>query len=467
MDLRGYLSIMRKRWLSIAIIALLGVGLGALASFTTTKSYTATAQAFIALSSAGTSGRNDALQGAQFAAERVKSYTLIVDSPDVLDPVIKELNLPYTTAQLAGMVSASNPPLTVLIDVSAVDVLPERAAQIATAVTVQLAKLVEQLEKTAWNVRPPVKVSLTNPAEAPGSPSAPKPARNLMFGFVVGLGLGLAWAVVRHNMDTTVKTLPEIEEITGIPALALILFDPKAKDRPLIATDPKSIAAEGYRTLRTNLSFLNVDSPPKAITITSTEPGDGKSTTVCNLAIMLAHAGHSVCLVEADLRRPGVATYIGLESAIGLTDVLTRQQSLESALTPWGRGLFEVLLSGPIPPNPSELLASGNMDALVRDLRDRFDYVILDAPPLLAVSDAAIVSACTDGAIIVTRYGKTTRDGLLASVESLKKVNAQLLGTVLNAVPAKKGGIYGGYGYNYGYSNQGSADVPATQGGNG
>lgn len=450
MGLRGYVLVVRKHWLSIAVFAVLGTAIAALLTLTAPKSYTATAQNFIALSAAPSD--SSVLTGAQFAAQRVKSYTEIVSSPDVLQPVIQELALLNSSTSLASKISVTNPPGTVLLLVSAVDGAPERAAAIANAVSIQLGRVIEKLETPTAQSIPPVKVTLTEPAIPPGVPSSPKNRNNILLGFLVGLGLGVAWAFVRNALDNTVKSPNELDEIAQAPSLGAVLFDANAKNQVLSALDTKAVQSEGYRTIRTNLQFVNVDNPVRALVVTSAAPGDGKTTVACNLAIALAQTGQKVCLVESDLRRPRVMEYLQLAAGPGLTEVLAGQLNLENALQSWGRGMLSVLPPGAIPPNPSEILGSHQMAQVVASLKSSFDMVILDTPPLLAVSDASVLASQTDGAVVVVRYGKSSRDSVRNAVGALEQINAKVLGTVLNAVPVKRGGGYGyGFGYGYGY----------------
>jgi capsular exopolysaccharide synthesis family protein len=202
--------------------------------------------------------------------------------------------------------------------------------------------------------------------------------------------------------------------------------------------------------VRTNLQFVDVDHPIKLIVVTSSIAAEGKSTTATNLAVVFAETGSRVLLIEADLRRPRVSDYLGLERAVGLTNVLAGQVSIDEVLQRWGTDGLTVLPCGSIPPNPSELLGSQNMVDLLTGLRQRFDTIIIDTPPLLPVTDAAVASVLADGVVVVVRYGRTNRAQLAAAVRSLESVDARVLGCVLNMQPAKQAegrGRYDGYGY--------------------
>jgi len=455
-------SAVRRRWLSVLGITLVVMLASAAYTFSATKVYTASTQNFVALTGESADGTSP-LSGAQFAAQRVKSYTEIVSSPEVLEPVIQELNLPYTSQQLAEKVSATNPPATVLLLVNANGSNAVVSAEIANAVSVQLGRTIEALETPTTTSTSPVKVTLTDPATPPGAPSSPQTRINLALGLMLGLGLGIAWALLRETLDTTVSTPTELEQLTQAPSLGAVVLMDDNQNRALAALDATSVNSEGYRTIRANLQFVSVDDPLRAIVVTSAEQADGKSTLACNLAIALAQSGKSVCLVEADLRRPRIAEYFDIDGSIGLTDVLAGQRTLDDVIQPWGRGLLSVLPPGSIPPNPSELLGSHQLQTVLDDLKARFDVIILNSSPLLAVSDAAILAAQADGAILVVRHGKTSKDDVLRAVAGLEQVNARLLGTVLNAVPAKRHyGYNAGYGYGYGYG-QTKADRKAKK----
>lgn len=474
MELEQYLRILRKRWLSIAIITALGVALATAYSLMSTKIYQASAQNFVAIGGTSTNAQNSMVySGSSFALQRVKSYVEIVDSPEVLAPVLDATGVDMTVQQLAANVSATNPPQTVLLRVTVQDTNPAQARELANAVATSFARQIEVLETPPGATEPPVKVTVTAPASLPTAPISPNTRVNIALGLLLGLGAGVAYALLREQLDTTVKSETDLASISNRTNLAMLLFDPDSTTNPLIALNQQSIRSEGFRTLRTNLQYVDVDNPPRAVVITSSVPNEGKTTTSCNLAITLAQAGNKVCLVEADLRRPKLADYLGLEGGIGLVDVLTGRDQLEDVMISWQRGLVTVIPSGPIPPNPSEILASQQMAHVLDELKASFDVIVIDAPPLLPVTDAAIVAGRADGAILVTRFGKTTREQLRKATEVLDNVGARLLGTVLNFVPTKGSGYgyggygYGGYGYGYGYGHNESkpttveADVPS------
>ncbi|MBI3687721.1 MAG: polysaccharide biosynthesis tyrosine autokinase [Actinobacteria bacterium] len=452
MEIRGYLRLLRRRWFVVVGLAVAGL-IGAIGvTLTATPVYQAKTEAFISLHD-GTSVA-DAYQGGQFSMQRVKSYAQVVTSPAVTGPVVAELRLDLTPEQLARRITANAPLDTVLIDIAVKDPSPERAQQIATAVGTTFSAVVAQLEAPNDKVASPVTVTIVRPAALPTTPVSPRRAVNLTLGLLIGLALGVGVAMLRESLDTSVKSDTDLAELTGSAALGVVGFDREAAKQPLVSLkETRSPRAEHYRSLRTNLRYADVDTPPRVVVVTSSVSLEGKSVTACNLALSLAGAGARTVLLEGDLRRPSVADYLGLEGAVGVTDVLVGRVQLADALQPWGdAGLpLQVLPSGALPPNPSELLGSANMLQLLTQLRERADFVIVDAPPLLAVTDAAILTKAADGALLVVRHGKTPRDQVRRALDALGNVDAKVLGTVLNMVPVTghSGGRYGHYGYGY------------------
>jgi non-specific protein-tyrosine kinase len=454
-DLRDYLNVLRKRWHVILLATLVCVGAAGAMAFMQKPTYQANAQLFVSVNEPG--DQSQVYQQGLAAAQRVKSYADIVDSPQVTDAVQNQLHLGLTSGQIAAEVTADNPLDTVLLNLHVRDTDPARAAAIANAVADQFGKLVNDLETPQGSATSPVKVSTVQKASVPAAPVAPNKKVDVALGLLLGLALGIGIAVLLDVLDTSVKSAEDLEAISESAVLGVIGFDSDAGKSPLIVqTDPHSPRAEAFRQLRTNLQFVDIDHPVKSIVITSSIPQEGKSTTTANLAITLAQAGLKVVLVEADLRRPKLMQYLGVEGAVGVTSVLIGRVSLDDALQPWGNGSLMVLPSGPTPPNPSELLGSQGMADLITALEQRADIVLVDAPPLLPVTDAAVLAKICDGALLIVRHGVTTREQVTRAAESLRVVDAHLIGNVLNMAPAKGPDAYG-YGYAYRYTSTTSA----------
>jgi capsular exopolysaccharide synthesis family protein len=275
----------------------------------------------------------------------------------------------------------------------------------------------------------------------------------------------LGFAVLRETLDTRIRNEHDVESVTDVSILGGIVFDPKAAERPLIVhVDPRSPRAESFRSLRTNLQFLDVGRADRSFVVTSAVPSEGKSTTAANLAIALADSGASVLLIDADLRRPKMAQYMGIEGGAGLTDVLIGRAEVADVIQPWGRAKLFVLPAGRIPPNPSELLGSARMMHFIGEFNKNYDVVIYDTPPLLPVTDAAILAKSVGGALVVVSAGRTHKNQLRGAIAALANVEASISGLVLTMLPAKGPDAYGygrygsAYGYGYGYTDSDAVD---------
>jgi capsular exopolysaccharide synthesis family protein len=461
-DLRDYARTLRKRWALVVLCTLLALGAAAAATLLATKMYTSSTQLFVS-SRDQTGAISDAYQGGLFAQQRIKSYAQVADSRGVTDVVAQKLGI--APSALVGRVSAEAPLDTVLLNITATDRNPAQARRIAAAVASQVTTRVPELETPSGSSSAPVKITVIKAASLPDVPSSPRPKVNLALGLLIGLALGVGAAVLRETLDTTIKGKDDLQQLTGATPLGIIAEDPDVAKRPLVVqVEAQSPRAETFRQLRTNLQFVDVDRPLKTVVVTSASAEEGKSTTACNLAITLAQAGVRTILVEADLRRPRVADYMGLEGAVGLTSVLTGLATLDEALQPWGRNAMWVLASGPLPPNPSEILGSHQMSELLKTLEDRADVIVFDSPPLLPVTDAAVLARHADGAVLVVRHGRTRREQVTRALEALQGVDAKLLGTILNRAPVK-GPDADNYGYGPGYysTRPGRGQAPGTR----
>lgn len=463
MELRDYIRVLRKNWLLIVVITLIGVGAAAAYSLTRTPLYESTSKVFV--SAQGTSSVAELQQGNTFTQARVSTYVSLVSTQTVLVPVIGELELNTSSEELAEKVSASAALNTLIINITVSDSDPVLAAELADAIAESLAVTVEAIERPAGSEVSPVRLTQVQQAQVASAPASPNVPVNLALGLLVGLALSVGIAVLREVLDTRVRNERDVREITESPILGGIAFDPKAKERPLIVQeDPRSPRAESFRALRTNLQFIDLDGR-KSFVVTSSIQSEGKSTTAANLAVAMADAGLKVMLVDADMRRPKLATYLDLEGGAGLSDVLAGRAQLADVVQRWGRQTLYVLLAGTVPPNPSELLGSKAMTQLIGDLESAFDVVLFDMPPLLPVTDAAVVAKAAGGAIVVVGVGRTTRHQLEGAIVSLEQAGAKVAGLVLSMIPTKGPDSYG-YG-RYGYGHYGYGYTAEPQGGRG
>lgn len=463
MELTDYIRILRKNWVIIVVATLLGLGIAGAWSLTRTPQYEAQSTVFVSTQSGSTI--QDLQQGSNFTQSRVQTYTNLVTTPIVMNPVIAELDLGMTASELSAQVEASAALNTTLITITVTGADPVQAADVANALGASLKSTVERLETPNGTDTSPVRVERVKDALPPLKPSSPNVPLNLALGALVGLALGIGVAVLRAVLDTRIRTPRDVEQVTDRPLIGAIAFDPKAKERPLIVhADPLSPRSESFRAMRTNLQFLETDGRSSYV-ITSSVPSEGKSTTTINLAIALADAGKRVALLDTDLRKPKVAEYLGIEGGAGLTDVLIGRARLSDVMLPWGNRSLYVLPAGKIPPNPSELLGSKSMRQLLEALERDVDIVLCDAPPLLPVTDAAILANATSGAILVVSAGRTNRHQLSGAVDALNTAGAHIAGVAMTMVPTRGPDSYAyGYGYgSYGYGYAQAQDKPAKK----
>jgi receptor protein-tyrosine kinase len=448
-ELRDYLKVVRRRWRVIVTSMLVVVAIAAIVTFRTTPEYQSSSRLFVSTTEQSTS---DAYQGGLFSIQRVSSYADLVNGQELAKRVIDDLKLNMEPAELSKEISATVVPDTVILEISATDPDPRRAQTICRTVAQELSEFVSDLETPPGQTNAPIKASIVDSANLPETPISPQPLRNLGLALVLGLLLGVGLAVIRELLDTTVKGHDDISQITDTPVLGGILFDSDAPKQPLLTDlSPHSPRVEAFRILRTNLQFVDVDRKMKVFVVTSSVPGEGKTSTASNTALALQTAGQRTLLIDGDMRRPQLAKLFSLEGTVGLTSILLGRISLDEAVQEHRPSGLSVLTSGTLPPNPAELLQSDAMRHLLIEARVEYDMIVIDAPPLLPVTDAALIASQADGAVVVVRQGKTTRDQFRHSIERLNAVGARALGVTLNMVAVRGRKGYG-YGYGYGYA---------------
>lgn len=442
-----FFQLLRDHWKLIAAVTVLaGLGSAALTARMTPR-YGSSVTFYV---SAQTNQTDPAMaySGALLSQQAVQSYADLLTGPRLASSVISYLRLPMTPAKLAAEISARPIPQTVLLTATVTDTSPQRAQMLATAVGIRFVRLVSVLERPPGQKHPTVRVTVVAPATLSSIPVSPNRVRNVGLALALGLLVGIAFAAARRSLDTSIKSTDQLAALTaGGPVLGTVPFDSAARKQPLVADDdPLGRRLEAYRKVRTNLQFIDIDVPHKALLFTSCLVEEGKSSTVCNLAITAARFGTRVIVVEADLRRPRATGYLGLPNGVGVTDVLVGRVELGEAIQTWGADLFDVLASGPTPPNPSDLLGSQRMSQLIEQLRGSYDLVLVDAPPVLPFADAVATAPACDGAILIVRYGKARVAQLQQAREALVAVGSPILGSVLNMTPARQHPEYG-YGY--------------------
>ncbi|MFT4135460.1 polysaccharide biosynthesis tyrosine autokinase [Microbacterium sp.] len=473
MDVAQYLRVFRAHWLGIVLLTLAGVVLAYGWALLQPQVYSADSTAIVRAKAVDESEIGMVSVANSIAAGRVKTYAEIGTSRSVAQRVIDELGLHTTPDVLIQSVTITNPLETVSLHVTANGDSPRSARDIAEAWVEAMALEVNQLESGDQNVQGVTYLTPLDSARLPSSPSSPNVRLALAIGGLLGLAAGIAYGLLRYTLDRRIRSVEGVEKATGVAVVGTIplekTFTAESRLIPFEGGNATGSAnahlfgvAEALRELRTNIQFMDVDHPPRVIVVTSPLPGDGKSTTASNLAITLAAAGQHTILIDGDLRRPMISTIFGLVEGAGLTDVLAGRAELADVAQPVGRDRNLVVVSaGKIPPNPSEVLGSERMRELLAALAEQAT-VIVDAPPLIPVTDAAILANRADGAVVVSTVGKTTYDALGKALGNLERAGARALGVVLNRVPRKgSGAAYYGYQYHGEYYRPEGEAVPA------
>jgi len=321
-------------------------------------------------------------------------------------------------------------------------------------------------------------VRIIDKAIPPESPIKPKKRLNIILGALLGLVLGGGMALMLESLDTSVRSIEDVEAL-GLSVLGHVpkIKNPekhrqrtKSSDSPLdpevrkVASTllmhfaPKSPVSESYRTLRTNIQFSNLDHTPQTILITSPGPGEGKSTTVANLAVTFSQMGTKTLLIDADFRRPILHSLFGIEKEPGITNYLAGKIHLEGVIRKTPVENLDLVTCGVIPPNPSELLASQRMKEFIAELKNRYQMILFDTPPVIVVTDAMVLGVLLDGVVLVASSGQTSQAGLDRAKTILENVNAKVMGAVLNKIEAKHS--YGSYHYYYYYHYYGDRKEP-------
>ena len=448
-------------------LLIIGIIVGAAAGFgyasLQPKVYAASSSGYVTV---GESGTVDVLSGSTAAKERARSYAAIVSSEAVAQKIKQNTpELSLSTGQIRSSLTATAGDNAALITVSAQASSPKNAQLLANSALQATADYIKEIEQNPGNAQalvngdsnaaatPPansntVRVIPLNNASVNPPLVSPNYQQNTLIGAVIGLVVVYTAIFLRRALDQRIRTRDDATKATGASILGVLPVSEDLNEENIVNGDTDDhIAQESIRQLRTNLRFVNVDTPPRSFIVTSAVPGEGKSTVSLSLARSLADAGSPVILIDADLRRPTVAKKLKLDAKVGLTQVLAGQVEIANAVHQLGDSHLFVLPAGRIPPNPSELLGSDKMRQLIKELSEEF-IVVVDVPPLLPVTDASLLSHSVDGVILVGSIGRSHREQMTEASSILKKVNANLFGLVLNRAPRKGlGNSYYGFGY--------------------
>lgn len=434
-----YLRALARSWFVVIITLVAGGAGGYYVYHRATPLYESAVQMVVTGTTNGPA--TDEVTSRALAGQRALALAQIAGTAPAVKAAARAAGYPGDSPSVTATSTDSGPFITVrVVDTNAV-----RAQAIANAYAGILPETMQRLEGSTDTT-----VSVANLAAAPlpSAPFSPKLVKDLALGLAAGFILGIAIALLREVVDRTIRDTDQLEEITGLTTLGTVPRDGVKNSLPAVSK-PRSARAEAYRQIRTTL--LNSKQHVSTVAITSAAMGEGKTSVATNLAAVFSRAGHRVAIVDADLRRPRVAPVFDVPSKPGLSDVLARRASLADALVMQDDGRLAILPSGPIPANPSEALGGTGMEEVIKQLAAEFEYVFIDTPPVLPVTDALVVAPMVDGVVLVTRLGRTTRERVKRALAAVDRVNASMIGVVPN---------YAGKGadrdYRYGYKYTGS-----------
>lgn len=445
MELNRYVRVLRRRLWIIVVCPIVAPVAAGIVSLTLPPVYEAHVSLYVRLAQPLTS--TDPAAAALSSDQILRTYASLVTERPLLESAISQLGLKISPEDLANEIKVTPVANTTKLDVAVDDANPALARDLANLLVADLIAEVNQIQQQETplpNARTGDNLVVVSPAVLPDRPVSPNKTLNVAIAFAAGLLLGLGIAFLLEYMDQSIKSDEELTERLGLISIGHIAFAlaGKGKRPELVALDSQSPAAEAYKALRTSLLFSTIDHVLKTIVVTSSGPAEGKSRTAANLAVVLAEAGHKTLLIDADFRRPSMHKIFGRIQNVGLSNLILQDVTENEAITAVERvpNLW-LITSGPIPPNPSELLGSGRIKELMFRVGSAFKYIILDTPPVNAVTDPAILAADANGTILVVEQGRTTFPALGHAKQLLDRVGAHTIGVVMNKVRAS-GGSY-------------------------
>ena len=432
---RGYVSAFRLRWKTVLVAAVLGALAGALATNLIPPTYSSSSTVLV--SSRPLDGDAvSANQGSLLAAQQVKSYAGLITSDQVVQDVVASLGRKSADVNvIRNKLDSTVKTDTALITVTAVDSSADGARQIAEYASDSLVRVIADLERPYNELGvPPLEARVMEAAQTPAAPVTPNLVTNILLGLTVGLLLGGIAAIARSAADTTLRSPEDLEATVDAPVLGCTVADGNVADRPLAVVDnPDSGFAESVRNTRDTLLLLN-DEQPRALTVTSALPQEGKTLFASNLALALAKTGRQVLLIDGNLRNSKLSELFGLSDAPGLSDVLTGKNAFDDVVHRRSAYL-DILPSGSTPAESSDIVAAPTTAPLLRRLLQMYEFLIIDTPALSEGSDAAVLTAKSDGPIVVVRHARTSVKDLQIALPMLRGLSGTVMGTVLSMVP--------------------------------
>lgn len=438
------LAIIRKHVVTVVVaFALVCAGIGTYV-FCAEPSYSATAQIIATYNAYQDGNSEDIAQqstGGTYVSNQIKSYPTLATTEAVLKPVIADLKLDTTVNELADQLVVTNPTNTAFVNITAKAGDAQRSADVANAVAESLRSVVENELYSNGN-KSSIKLTVVQKATVPQSPSSPKKGLYLAIGVVLGIIVGVFAAGLKEMLSTKVEETSDVRGIVKASALGSV---PKNEvlsgTRPIIITEPNGPVAEEYRRIRANIKFLQADKVPdrgQLLVISSTSPSEGKTTTVINVAAVLAENGAKVLLVDADLRHPSVAHHLGIEGSVGLAHVLSGQMSPVDVVQSYWKPNLHILPAGKRPANASLLLNSDMMKMLIEQALMQYDYVLIDTAPLAVSNDGIVFGSWAKGVVLVAANGICRKKDLEESMDALRTAKVPVLGFVFNFANPKK-----------------------------
>lgn len=430
MQLRDYAGMFRRHLLTLLLCVLAGLAGGIFHGTHGADTYEATSRSLLSIPASQTV--QEQVAAAQLSGQLLSTYVQVATSRELAERVVARSPEFGSVDHVRKSLSASAEKATYLIDITASAGTKQGSAALANAAASALSDVIESLQTGRAE---PVTALLLDKAVAPTNPSSPRPVRDISIGLALGLLVGVLLVLLQEALDSSIKSVAQAERATKSTVLASVAR--RRRGLPLAAATSATEQGEAFRSLRTAVQYLNDGRMPQTMLVTSSGEGDGKTTVAGNLTASLASAGHRVVLVDADLRRAGLTRQLQMQGGLGLSGVLDGTAQLDQAIRPWIDNA-DVLPAGGSPANPSELLGSESMGALLDDLAARYELVIFDAPPALAVTDAVVVAAQVAATLVVVRYGKTSRSSAQQAARLVTSVGGSVAGLVLNATPRRQ-----------------------------
>jgi succinoglycan biosynthesis transport protein ExoP len=426
-DLRDYVQMLRRGWPTVLLLTALFLGLAAGYLALAPKRYQATAVLFVSLPKP--ESVTDRQLGLQFSSQAAITYAELVNSAIVLAPVAKSTGLDLD--DLRVMVSAVRRPDTALVDIVATGRRPSQVAAVANATAVSAASVIPDLESKSSGTSE-VRLQRVERAVVPTTALSPDVKRTVTLGGIIGLSVGLAVTIARQALDTRLRRAEDLRRLTEVPVLAVLPRLKRSERRGVVVRDdPTGVAGEAYRSLRTNLSYLEFEER-RSLMFTSVADGRDGALVPVNLAWSIAQAGRRVLLVDLDLRQSSVGATLNLRPDLGLADALASEVDIMDTIRNTDHDKLQVVLSGTSQPSPSDLLSSPTMTTVLHRLEQEYEYVILHAPPVLAYTDAAVVSHVAGWTLVTVAAGQARAQDLSTALEALANVRVTPLGLVLS-----------------------------------